>query len=169
MSPPEIIASISPSPPRRVFGTAVLVGLGGLLILIGFLRPPEHWLLHLFLIVFGALVLMQAARIWSASSRGLILTEAGLFETGGRVLARIEDIARVERGAFAFKPSNGFLLHLKSPYPRAWAPGLWWRIGRRVGVGGLISGAEGRQMADLIGVTLARMSEKDKSGADESA
>jgi hypothetical protein len=56
-------------------------------------------------------------------------------EEGGRQLFRVEDVDRVDNSAFAFKPAAGFLVHLKTP--RVYAPGLWWRSGRRVYAPGL--------------------------------
>jgi hypothetical protein len=38
---------------------------------------------------------------------------------------------------------------------RVYAPGLWWRAGRRVAVGGVTSRAEGKAVAELINVMLA--------------
>jgi hypothetical protein len=108
------------------------------------------------LLVLGFLALGLCVAFYRATVLGLVLTEQELVDTSGRLLARIEDIHRVERGFLAFRPSNGFSLHLKRSQPRAWAPGLWWRFGRRIGVGGVISGAEGRAMADLIGALIAR-------------
>jgi hypothetical protein len=78
------------------------------------------------------------------------LTVDGLFDTGGRCLARWEDIDRIDKGTFAFKPSNGFLIVLKRPGPRGWAPGLWWQIGRRVGVGGVTPRQSARFMAETM-------------------
>jgi hypothetical protein len=72
------------------------------------------------------------------------------------VIARWDEIKRVERGALAFKPSNGFLLTLEQPQPRAWVPGLWWRVGRRVGIGGITPAGEGRYMADQIAFRLSQ-------------
>jgi hypothetical protein len=79
-----------------------------------------------------------------------------LTDSEGTVLARVEDIVAVNRGAFAIKPSNGFTLTLKNPAPRAWQPGLWWRLGRRVAVGGVTPGSQARPMADIIAVMVAR-------------
>lgn len=152
----EILARIRPSPARRAFATGVLGGLGVLLELLAFLRPPAALPLQLMLIVLGAVVLVLCLRLYAATGRGLVLTEEALTDTDGRVVARLDEIRKVERGIFAFKPSNGFVLQLADRKPGAWAPGLWWRMGRRVGVGGVISGAEGRAMADLIGATVAR-------------
>ncbi|MEZ5778177.1 MAG: hypothetical protein R3E44_07440 [Paracoccaceae bacterium] len=151
-----LIASITPSVARRAFGVGVLLTLGSLLVLLAVLRPPASFVSQVFLVALGILVLLLCARLLASTSRGLRLTDEGVFDTEGRVVARLGNIARVERGVFAFKPSNGFVLHLKERQPRAWEPGLWWRSGRKVGVGGVISGAEGRQMADLIGTMLVR-------------
>ncbi|MBL4559156.1 MAG: hypothetical protein JKP98_25190 [Rhodobacteraceae bacterium] len=67
----------------------------------------------------------------------------------------IAEIERVDRGALAFKPSGGFVLHLAAPGTAGWAPGLWWRVGRRLGVGGATNPMEGRAMADIIAVRIA--------------
>jgi hypothetical protein len=62
----------------------------------------------------------------------------------------------VERGAFALKPSNGFTLVMKHKSPRAWAPGIWWRTGYRVGVGGVTAAGQSRFMAEQIALMIAR-------------
>ena len=94
---------------------------------------------------------MELSRIVLFLVLGLVLTEQELVDTSGRLLTRIEDIHRVERGFLAFRPSHGFSLHLKTSQPRAWAPGLWWRFGRPIGVGGVISGAQGRVLLGDVG------------------
>ncbi|MCW3781772.1 hypothetical protein [Defluviimonas salinarum] len=151
----EILASITPSPARRAFATGVLATLGALLVLLAFLRPPASMPLQFFLIVLGVAALVLCVRLFRATGQGLLLTAAGIRDSEGREVARLAEIRKVERGTFAFKPSNGFLLHLAETRPRAWAPGLWWRSGRRVGIGGVISGAEGRHMADRIDALIA--------------
>lgn len=151
----RILARIAPSPARRAFAVGVLGGLGALLELLAFLRPPASYPLQILLVVLGAMALILCVRLHAATGRSLILTAAGLRDSDGRELAAMDEITKVERGVFAFKPSNGFVLHLNGRKPGAWAPGLWWRTGRRIGVGGVISGAEGRAMADLISAALA--------------
>jgi hypothetical protein len=87
------------------------------------------------------------------------LTETEIRTSNGEVLARMDEILAVDRGAFAFKPSNGFTLKLNTKKPRAWAPGLWWRFGRRVGVGGVTSAGQAKFMAEQIAlrITAARL------------
>ena len=151
---------IAPSPVRRALGVGVLVLLGAALVAIALARPPEAPGWRLFLLANGAVALWLSRRMWLVSARGLVLTEAGLREEGegGRWLAPIEAVRGVERGAFAFKPSNGFLLRLAAPGPRAWSPGVWWRVGRRVGVGGVLRAAEARAAADALHLMTASSS-----------
>ena len=66
------------------------------------------------------------------------------------MIALIDEIERVERGMFAMKPSNGFLLRLKSRRQRSWQPGLWWALGRRVGIGGVTPGSQSKVMAQML-------------------
>ncbi|HAR51528.1 MAG TPA: hypothetical protein DCS45_06565, partial [Roseovarius nubinhibens] len=56
-----------------------------------------------------------------------------------------------------FKPSNGFIVILKEAQKPRWEPGMWWRLGRRVGIGGVTGAAEAKAMAEVIsGQILAR-------------
>ena len=149
----EIIAMMQASLARRFSAYAAVFILGALLVLLAFVQPPElGW--QLFLIALGAAALVVAERLRRATLLGLVLTPDALCDTAGTVLARIDDIASVDRGAFAFKPSNGFILRLKTSAPRAWAPGLWWRFGKRVGVGGVTPSGPGRYMAEQIAMRL---------------
>ena len=149
----EILARVEASVPRRYLGLAMLVGLGALLLYIAFATPPAlHW--QLFLIVLGLLILWVAQLMWQATEGVLVLTRSELREEGGPVLARIEDIERVDRGAFALKPSNGFMIKTRRPQARGWRPGMWWRLGRRVAVGGVTPGSQTKPMADIIAALL---------------
>ncbi|MCA0043010.1 hypothetical protein [Celeribacter litoreus] len=150
--------SLTPSAMRRVSATLML-GVLGLLVLWVALRPEGPtfgW--RIFLLVLGGGSLFVSWMVWSGSSRRLVLTEEALLEEDGgsrREICRISDIAKVERGTFAFKPSNGFVIHLKTSGQRAWVPGLWWRFGKRIGVGGVTPAGEGKAMADVLGARVA--------------
>lgn len=157
----EVLCTITPSPARRLFGAAVLVALGAILIRLGFGAAPLALAVRVGLIALGAGALVLCAALWRATGAGLVLHRDRITDTAGRELLRIGDVVAVERGAFAFKPSNGFLLRLKGPQPRGWAPGLWWRLGRRMGVGGVIAGSEGRRMAEAIAALVARAGRDD--------
>lgn len=144
------VARIYPSTPRRIFGTGSLVAFGLLTFWLALTHPPALLTWQAVLFLFGAIALWGAVNAWIATARGLELTKEELRDTDGRVLCRVDDIRSVTSGALAFKPSNGFVIRLKSSHRMAWAPGLWWRLGRMVGVGGMTSGAEAKYMAEVL-------------------
>ena len=149
---------LSVSPVRRAIGTGLLIALGLILLWIALDRPPEAIGWRLFLLLFGSGALWLAVRLWRATAGSLRLTEDALVDTEGRVLARLDEIERIDSGVFAIKPSNGFTLRLRAPAGRAWAPGLWWRIGRSVGVGGVTNRDEARYMAGVLTALLSSRS-----------
>lgn len=151
----EPLIEIRPAPARRAAAVGMSAVLGLLLLWVAAAAPPRDlgWLA--FLLGAGAASLWLAWWQWRATAQGLVLSRAGLAETGGRLLAALDEIEAVERGVLAFKPSGGFLVRLRRPAARHWAPGLWWRMGRRLGVGGVTGRAETRAMAELLAVMLA--------------
>lgn len=152
----KVLARMTPSAPRRVAGVALLGGLGLFLLALG-VGPASGALgLVLALLALGGLCLWLSWRLWEATALGLELTRDVLRDTRGRVLTPVAEIASIERGALALKPAGGFTLITRAAGPRAWAPGLWWRAGRRIGVGGVTHRNEGRFMAE----TLAGLLEK---------
>lgn len=145
----ETLATLSPSLMRRGFAYVVLVSLGLLMIYLGFAaQPPLLWLL--FLIAGGGGVLAVAEKLRRGTQSGLVLKTDGIYLADGSLVAHMDTILRLDRGTFAFKPSHGFLLTLTTPGPRIWRPGLIWRMGRRIGVGGVTGAGEGRFMAEII-------------------
>lgn len=144
----ETILEIKPSPLRRWMALLALLILAGMLLILAIGDVPDLW--RLFFVGVGVWVLWSGNNLRVATLDGLVLTRKGLSTTSGKMLARVENIDKVERGVLAFKPSNGFLVRLKEPDGRAWAPGLYWKIGRRLGVGGTLSGGQSRAMADLM-------------------
>jgi hypothetical protein len=151
-----VLMRLQASPPRRLVAAGMLGTLGTLLVYVAAAHPPQGVGWALFVMACGAVALFLAIRLWQASGVALELTATELREAGGRRLARLSEVRSVNRGTFAVKPSNGFLLVLERPAPAVWAPGLWWRIGRRVGVGGVTGRQAGRAMADAIAALLAR-------------
>ncbi len=149
-----VLMRLIPSAGRRVFGIGVLYGLGGILLWIAMSRPPA-FLWAVVLIGFAAGALRAGERLRRSTSSGLELTDEGLRDTSGRWLARWDEIEKIERGAFALKPSNGFLVVLKAAPGNAWVPGLWWRIGRRVGVGGVTPMRSTKFMGEQMALRLA--------------
>ena len=150
-----IYARVSASPARRVFAYGVLFGLGALLIYLPLVEPPAV-LWAIAMVAAGVGSIMMAERLRRATLQEILLTETDVRDSNGVVLALLKDVRLVDRGAFAFKPSNGFTLVLDAKKPRAWAPGLWWRLGRRVGIGGVTSAAQAKFMAEQIAFRLGR-------------
>jgi hypothetical protein len=134
---------------RRYFAYGAVFILGAMLILLAFVQPPAFgW--QVFLIALGAGTLVVAERLRRATMLGLIMTETDLRDTSGQILTTLGNIKSVDRGAFAFKPSNGFVLRLHKSAPRVWAPGLWWRFSTRIGVGGVTPAGPAKYMAEQI-------------------
>ncbi len=148
--PTDPIAILSVSPIRRLFSTGVQAGLGVVLILTAGQLPDPSPLGLVTLLALGGVALWMAWNMYQATGRDVILTREAVTDSQGETIARLEDITSVDSGFFAFKPSNGFLLRLSSKASRRWVPGLWWRVGTRVGIGGATNGKAARDMADII-------------------
>ena len=150
----EILAVVEASAIRRWLGIGMLVALGGMSCYVAFATPPEPaW--QGFLIGVGLLALWVAERLRRATASRLELTRDALHDSSGAVLARVADVVTVDRGMMAFKPSNGFVVTTRAPGPRGWRPGLWWRLGRRIGVGGVASAHQTKAMAELLSAMVA--------------
>ncbi len=134
---------------------ASLAGLTGAMALGALAREPMASL-GFALASAGLVALLIAA----FRSRASVLRFDGerLTDDTGAELCRLDEIVQIDRGFVFLKPSTGFLVTLKSPKPFAWAPGLWWRFGRRIGVGGATSRAAGKAMAETISLEMARRS-----------
>lgn len=153
--PNEVLAVVQASQGRRFLGMGSLLVLGVMLIYIAVVQSPAlHW--RLFLLVFGVGTLWVAEKMRRATSTRIELTETVLRDGDGTVIALIEDIEGMDRGVFAFKPSNGFLLRTFNKSPNEWRPGLWWRVGRRIGVGGMTSASQTKFMSEIISAIRAK-------------
>ncbi|WP_299043568.1 hypothetical protein [uncultured Tateyamaria sp.] len=153
----EVIATIQASPGRRILGIGSLWILSLMVIYVGIVRPPAvGW--QVFLFVLGGGSIWIAEKMRRATALTLELTPEELRDSSGALVARTEDILSIDRGMFAFKPSNGFLLRLQASNGRAWRPGLWWRLGNRVGVGGMTPGHQAKFMAEILSAMIAERS-----------
>lgn len=150
----EILVTVGVSTLRRWMGVLALLGFGGVVLYVALATPPAPaW--QAFLLVVGALALWLADRMRRATEHRLELTRSELRSSDGTRIAAIEDIEGLDRGTFAFKPSNGFLVRTRTSGGRLWRPGLWWRLGRRVGVGGVTSAPQTKAMAQVLEALLA--------------
>ena len=152
----EVIAVIEASAPRRLLAVCMQVAMGGMLIYFA-LALPNAFGWRAFLLLFGIAWFVLAAKMNSAAKMRLELTETSLRDNAGEELASMDDVRSVSRGMFAFKPSNGFTLVLKdSKGPARWRPGLWWRFGSRVGIGGVTAGSQTKPAAQMIEAIVAQ-------------
>lgn len=154
MTKSEILATITPSPIRRHFAYGMLAILGALTLYLAFVTAPAFGF-RLFLLIVGVLILVAAERMRRATSMVLTLTKDGVTDSAGQVLFTIDDVAKIDRGLFAFKPSHGFVVLTKQAQGFAWAPGMWWRIGKRVGVGGVTPSGQAKFMAERMAMLVA--------------
>ena len=154
----NVIAVVMPSPPRRVIAIGVLLCLGAMLLYLAFVTPSSSLSWKAFLLALGISALLLADRVRRATQISIEMTDQVIQDSQGQVICRLDDIVSVESGALAFKPSGGFLIRTARPGVRSWAPGVWWRVGRKIGVGGATSASQARYMADLIAMRL-----KDKA------
>lgn len=149
MTSEDILLSVRASTVRRSIAAVILAGIGLMVLQYG-LSGSGGGLGSVLALAIGAFGIWFSFSTWNGTDRTIELTSKGIRETGGPLLVRLEDIQAVDRSAFAFKPSGGFVLKLKSSHRRGWVPGLWWRLGRRFGVGGILPSVQTKLMADLI-------------------
>ncbi|MGR3467741.1 MAG: hypothetical protein ACU0CI_07650 [Shimia sp.] len=137
------------APARRWLALAMLFGLT---VLFGALaaQPGMGAGWRATIVLASLACLAMALRFHRATANDIVLRADGLYETDGTQIAALSNIAGVEKGMFAFKPSGGFGVTLREPAPARWRPGLYWRAGRRVGVGGVTARHQGRMCAEAL-------------------
>ncbi|MEL6234965.1 MAG: hypothetical protein AAFR46_11200 [Pseudomonadota bacterium] len=160
----QVIARLPCSPTRRAMGVVFLALPGCILIWLALTRTAETALVTLASLAVGAAMVWGAWRVWRATEGGLVLTHAGLHDDSGTLLCPLSQIERVESGILAFKPSGGFLLHLAEPAPWGWVPGLWWRRGRRLGIGGSVNARQAKAMSEAIAMLVMRRKDTNMEG-----
>ena len=146
----DVILKIQPNSMRRIVSFIMLTLCAFVMISFAFTSTANSLVLRLVLICLGTAAIWQAQAGFRQSNAALILKREGLFDEYDTLICNLSNIAKVDRGWFSFKPSNGFLLHLHEPLSRKWVPGLYWRMGRRLGVGGSLSPAQTKEMSDKI-------------------
>lgn len=145
----EILAEVRIAPARRWLGVGMIGLMAVIVLYVAFATPPDFgW--QVFLIVVGGASIWLAERMRRATELSLQLTREVLRDSSGTVLARVDEIDTIDRGMFAFKPSNGALLTLRRPAVAVWRPGLWWRVGRRLGLGGVTVASETKAMLEIL-------------------
>ena len=154
--PDEVLIGLRASAGRRLIGIGALFLLCMIPLWHGYDNYSETGK-GLTLNLLGLTGLFGALRIWQSSRTELELTPSELRETDGRQVVRVADIVKVDREAFGvLKPTNGFVIITRKSMPLVVSPGIWWRFGKRIGVGGLTGAGEGKAMAELLQDMLER-------------
>lgn len=149
LTPPPVLA---PTTFRTATGITVM---GGLAVLLLRTALGQGSVSQALMVAGGLAALALGYAMWRGRDDSLHWTDVGLTDGAGRIIAARDGIARVDRNPMALKPSNGFTLHMADRQTRAWQPGLYWRIGTRVGVGGLTSPGVAKALADRIALDTA--------------
>lgn len=153
----EPLAELRASPMRRMIGVGTMFALGLLLLVLGLSETYDRLGWQVFVLACAAGALWGAVRMQQATALHIELHEDGVYDSRGVLIAALDDIDTVERGMLAFKPSNGFMIRTKTPQPRRWRPGLYWIMGRRIGVGGVTAASHAKVMADIIALKLKEL------------
>lgn len=135
---------------RRVLACGVLVVIGGMFWWVGMQDDQMGWPSRAMMAGFGALWLWGAFELWRGTAGAVILNDTGIVDSSGAQVTSIENIAAIERGIVSMKPSHGMLLKLSESGSAKWVPGLWWRLGARVGIGGLTAKRDTRLFAEAL-------------------
>lgn len=154
-APDAVMLQLAPARMRRVAMCGVLVFLSAWGAWVATAGGPAAAGPRLALALVALSTGLAALALWRATDVTLTLTEGALTDSRGRVLARMDQVHAVERGALSLAPSGGFVLRLAEAAPVQWVPGVWWRIGTRVGIGGTTPRLMTREMALLIEAMLA--------------
>lgn len=150
----EVLAVVSVSQVRRWLGVGILAAIGVMVLYVALSTSPE-FNAQIFLIVTGLLSLWMADKMRRATDLWIELTATELRDSTGQLIVKVEDIKSVDAGFLAFKPSNGFLVRTATRQPRVWHPGLWWRVGKSIGIGGVTPGSQTKAMSQIILMMLA--------------
>ncbi len=149
-----VLFRLDVAPARRVVALAFLIALAVILILTALMSDMSFGF-RAAALGFG-LGAAWAGRAMARGTRHAVeLRDDGVYLSNGTVLARLDDIEQVDRGMFALKPSNGFALKLRHAPGFAFCPGLYWQVGRTLGIGGVTSRGAGKAFADGLTMHLA--------------
>jgi hypothetical protein len=140
---------IAVSPTRVLLAVSAAGGLALLLLAVAVL-PALPFAARAVILAFGLGALLLALALWRARRGALVLDLRGIADETGARIATWPEIARAHQSPFGLRPSGGIGLQLRSAAVPGWRPGLWWRWGRRAGLGGMLGRAGARELAAAI-------------------
>ena len=147
----EELITLKMSKLKRLSGALLIFVLGTTLLFSVYKKSNPGYTVYesLFLLV-GLILIFVSWRIGRARLTGIKLTKSGIYDLNDVKLCAILDINYIDRRTFAIKPANGFIIHLKNSAKSFWIPGLCWRIGKRLAIGGMLSKQECKAFANLL-------------------
>ena len=84
------------------------------------------------------------------SKIGFLINQSGLFNLDGSIICKMDDIERIDISPYTFKSANGFIVILKTKSSFNLTPGLYWRLGKRISIGGLVSKSESKFLSQTL-------------------
>ena len=84
------------------------------------------------------------------SKVGFLINQSGLFNLDGSIICEIGDIEKIDVSPYTFKSANGFIVILKTKTSFKSIPGLYWRLGKRLSIGGLVSKTESKFLSQAL-------------------
>ena len=84
------------------------------------------------------------------SKVGFLINEQGLFNLDKSPICKMHEIDRVDASPYTFKSANGFIIILKTKNSFESVPGLYWKVGKRISIGGLVSKNESKFLSGLL-------------------
>lgn len=154
----NIILKLKPSRGRRIVGAVLLMLCGFFILFYTVFAAQDALFFRVAALLIGALFLWQAQWNLRVSNTTITLTKEGLYAANGDLICRVSNMVEIDDGWFSFKPSNGFLVRLYEAEDPKWARGLYWRIGKRLGVGGAIEPAEVKALSAQLSLLIRERS-----------
>ena len=84
------------------------------------------------------------------SKIGFVISTDGLFDLNMDLICTIDDIKKIDVSPYTFKSANGFIILLKTKSSFKSIPGLYWRVGKRISIGGLVSKNESKLLSGRL-------------------
>ena len=136
--------------PARHWAALVLVAVLAVVLARQALVPELPWIVRALVFILGVACVWVVFALVRRGPSCISVTNDSLVDNFGRVICTLDQIEKIDHGAFALKPSKGFLIRLRNPANPGWHPGLWWRYGTRIGVGGMTPAAETKLLAEVL-------------------
>ena len=152
----EPLKFILPSYRIQVLGfTIILLFLFGIYSILAIDREIESsdFLVLLFGVLVGFIFWRYLKRYGNV---GFVIKDGSIFLPDGRLLCKLSSIETVDTSPYTFKSTNGFIIRLKERSSLDWSPGLFWKLNKRISIGGLITKSESKWLSTAIITILAR-------------